>query len=331
MMWYFADWVYLLLLLLIPGLWFWYRRRGQRREATIRFASIRGIHALIGQRQRWKADLLFGLKLTSLALLFLALARPQKGDTIREFSTEGIDIMMVLDISSSMRAVDFQPNRLEAAKTVAREFIEGRQADRIGLVVFAAESFLQCPLTIDYDVLKQLLDQVDIIEEKYDGTSIGMAIANGVNRLRDSQAKSKIMILLSDGRNNAGELDPETAAGMAQAFGIKIYTIGAGKLGQAPYPVQLPGGRIQYRLIDVEIDEPVLQGIANSTGGRYFRATDEAHLSSIYEEISTMEKTEVKVKEYVNYNDLYPLFLLPGFLLIVVTILLELTVWRRFP
>jgi len=139
------------------------------------------------------------------------------------------------------------------------------------------------------------------------------------------------MILLSDGRNNAGELDPETAAGMAQAFGIKIYTIGAGKLGQAPYPVQLPGGRIQYRLIDVEIDEPVLQGIANSTGGRYFRATDEAHLSSIYEEISTMEKTEVKVKEYVNYNDLYPLFLLPGFLLIVLTILLELTVWRRFP
>lgn len=330
-MWYFADWGFLLLLLLMPGLWFWYRRRGQRREATIRYFSIQGIKELAGRRQDWKADLLFILKLTSLALLLLTLARPQKGDTVREFSTEGIDIMMVLDISSSMRAVDFRPNRLEAAKTVASEFIEGRQADRIGLVVFAAESFLQCPLTIDYDVLKQLLDQVDIIEEKYDGTSIGMAIANGVNRLRDSKGRSKIMILLSDGRNNAGELDPETAAGMAQAFGIKIYTIGAGKLGQAPYPVQLPGGRIQYRLIDVEIDEPVLQGIANSTGGSYFRATDEAHLSSIYEEISKMEKTEVKVKEYVNYHDLYPVFLLPAFLLIVMTIILELAVWRRFP
>jgi len=331
MMWYFADWGYLLLLLLIPGLWFWYRRRGQRREATIRYASIRGIQALAAPRQAWKAALLFALKLAALALLFLALARPQKGDTIREFSTEGIDRMMVLDISSSMRAVDFQPNRLEAAKTVAREFIEARQADRIGLVVFAAESFLQCPLTIDYDVLKQLLDQVTIIEEKYDGTAIGMAIANGVNRLRESQAKSKIMILLSDGRNNAGELDPETAAGMAQAFGIKIYTIGAGKLGQAPYPVQLPGGRTQYRLIDVEIDEPVLKGIAKSTGGRYFRATDEAHLDSIYEEISAMEKTEVLVKEYVNYHDLYPVFLLPGFLLIVLAVFLELAVWRRFP
>ena len=328
---YFADWGYLLLLILIPVLWVWYKRRGRRREATIRFSSIASIKALNGHAQGWKADLLFGLKLAALTLLFLALARPQKGETIREFSTEGIDIMMVLDISSSMRAVDFQPNRLEAAKTVARKFIEGRQSDRIGLVVFAAESFLQCPLTIDYDVLKKLLDQVDIIEEKYDGTSIGMAIANGVNRLRDSQASSKIMILLSDGRNNAGELDPETAADMARAYNIKIYTIGAGKLGQAPYPVQLPGGQIQYRLIDVEIDEDLLQSIANNTGGRYFRATDETHLASIYEEISKMEKTEVKVKEYTDYHDLYPIFLLPGFLMIIISLILELAVWRRFP
>ncbi len=328
---YFADWGFLVLLVLVPVLWFWYKRRGHWREATIRYSSLRAIKDLSGHRQGWKADLLFGLKLAGLAFLFLALARPQKGDTLREFTTEGIDIMMVLDISSSMRAVDFQPNRLEAAKTVAREFIEGRQADRIGLVVFAAESFLQCPLTIDYGVLKELLDQVDIVEEKYDGTSIGMAIANGVNRLRDSKAKSKIMILLSDGRNNAGELDPETAAEMAKAFDIKVYTIGAGKLGQAPYPVQVTGGGVQYRLIDVEIDEKVLKGIASTTGGRYFRATDEAHLASIYEEISKMEKTEVKVKEYVNYSDLYPIFLLPGFLLIVLSIVLELAVWRKFP
>lgn len=330
-MWYFADWGILILLLFIPGLWIWYKKRGQRHEATIRYSSIRGIKELSGHRQKWKADVLFGLKLAGLALLFLALARPQQGDTIREFSTEGIDIMMVLDISSSMRAIDFQPNRLEAAKSVAREFIEGRQADRIGLVVFAAESFLQCPLTIDYSVLKELLHQVDIIEEKFDGTAIGIAIANGVNRLRGSSAKSKIMILLSDGRNNAGELDPGTAAEMAEAFGIKIYTIGAGKLGQAPYPVQLPGGRIQHRLIDVEIDEDVLKGISSTTGGKYFRATDEAHLSSIYDEISEMEKTEVKVKEYINYHDLYPVFLLPGFLLIILSCVLEMAVWRKMP
>lgn len=328
---YFADWAYLFLLVLIPGLWLWYRRSGRRREATLRYSSLRGIRALLGARSSRRAELLFGLKLLTLSLLLLALSRPQQGESVKEFNTEGIDIMLVLDISSSMRAVDFQPNRLEAAKMVAREFIEGRRADRIGLVVFAAESFLQCPLTIDYEVLKQLLNQVDIIEEKYDGTAIGMAIANGVNRLRDSIAKSKIMILLSDGRNNAGELDPETAAEMAQAFGIKIYTIGAGKLGQAPYPVQLGGGRVQYRLVDVEIDEAVLQGIARNTGGRYFRATDETHLASIYEEISQLEKTEIRVKEYLQYRDLYPVFLLPAFLLIGLISVLEMGVWRRLP
>ncbi len=328
---YFADWGYLFLLLLIPGLWFWYRRYGRWREGTLRYASLRGIRDLPVQRASRRAGMLYGLRLLALALLILALARPQQGESVKEFQTEGIDIMLVLDISSSMRAVDFQPNRLEAAKTVARQFIEGRQSDRIGLVVFAAESFLQCPLTIDYDVLKQLLDQVDIIEEKYDGTAIGMAIANGVNRLRESAAKSKIIILLSDGRNNAGELDPETAADMAKAFDIKIYTIGAGKLGQAPYPVQMGGGRVQYRLVDVEIDEAVLQGIAQNTGGRYFRATDETHLASIYEEISRLEKTEVRVKEYLQYRDLYPVFLLPAFLLIGLAIILEQGIWRRLP
>jgi Ca-activated chloride channel family protein len=328
---YFADWGYLFFLLLIPGLWFWYRRYGRRREGTLRYASLRGIRDLPVQRAARRAGMLYGLRLLALALLILALARPQQGESVKEFRTEGIDIMLVLDISSSMRAVDFQPNRLEAAKTVARQFIEGRQSDRIGLVVFAAESFLQCPLTIDYDVLKQLLDQVDIIEEKYDGTAIGMAIANGVNRLRESAAKSKIIILLSDGRNNAGELDPETAADMAKAFDIKIYTIGAGKLGQAPYPVQMGGGRVQYRLVDVEIDEAVLQGIAQNTGGRYFRATDETHLASIYEEISRLEKTEVRVKEYLQYRDLYPVFLLPAFLLIGLAIILEQGIWRRLP
>lgn len=330
-MWYFNNWGFLTLLVLIPVLWIWYKRRVQPREATLRYSSIKAIKQLSGQRHQWQNELLFGLKLSSLALLILALARPQKGATIREFTTEGIDIMMVLDISGSMRAVDFQPNRLAAAKSVARQFIEGRQADRIGLIVFAGESFLQCPLTIDYDVLKELLNQVDFIEERYDGTAIGMALANAVNRLRDSTGKSKVIILLSDGRNNAGELAPETAAEMARTFGIKIYTIGAGKLGQAPYPVQIPGGSIQYRLVDVEIDESVMKEIAGATGGRYFRATDETHLSAIYDEISQMEKTEVKVKEYTNYHDLYPYLLLPGLLLIVLSGLLSMVIFRKVP
>jgi Ca-activated chloride channel family protein len=330
-MWYFRNWEFLILLLLIPALWIWYKHRGRQREATLRYSSIKAIEQLTGQRHRWKNELIFGLKLISLVLLILALARPQKGATMREFITEGIDIMMVLDISGSMRAVDFQPNRLEAAKSVARRFIEGRQADRIGLIVFAGESFLQCPLTIDYDVLKELLNQVDFIEEKYDGTAIGMALANAVNRLRDSTGKSKVIILLSDGRNNAGELAPETAAEMAKTFGIKIYTIGAGKLGQAPYPMQLPGGQVQYRLVDVEIDEKVMKEIAATTGGRYFRATDETHLSQIYDEISKMEKTEVKVKEYTNYHDLYPYLLLPGLLLMVLSGIWSMVILRKVP
>ena len=330
-MFYFADWIFLLFLLLIPLIIYWYIKSGNKRESTLRFSSTSDILKITKGHHRWKPLTLFGLKLFGIVLLIIALARPQQGNTTKEFITEGIDIMLVLDISSSMRAVDFQPNRLEATRSVARDFIEGRQSDRIGLVVFAAESFLQCPLTIDYDVLKELLDRVDIIEEKYDGTAIGMAIANAVNRLRDSKAKSRIMILLSDGRNNAGELDPGTAANMAKAFNIKIYTIGAGKRGQARVPITLPGGQVQYRMMDVEIDEDVLIRVADNTGGKYFRATNERSLSTIYNEISHMEKTEVRVKEYYNYKDLFHYFLIPGLVLILTSFGLSLTLWRKTP
>jgi len=330
-MYYFADWEFLLLLIIIPLIVFWYRKKGQKLESTFRYSSVKSILEITGRSQNLKKNLLLGLKLIGIVLFIIALARPQKGNTIKEFTTEGIDIMLVVDISSSMRAVDFKPNRLEAAKTVASNFIRGRRNDRIGLVVFAAESFLQCPLTIDYDVLEQLLAQVDIIEEKYDGTAIGMAIANAVNRLRDSKAKSRVMILLSDGRNNAGELDPGTAADMAKAFDIKIYTIGAGKRGQAPFPVVYPGGQVQYRMIDVEIDEDVLTKIAENTGGKYFRATNEKSLLTIYKEISQMEKTQIKVKEFVNYKDLYHLFLIPGLILIMISWGSGLTFWRKTP
>jgi len=330
-MFYFANWYFLFLLLAIPAIAWWYRRKGHRKEATFRFPSIQSIREISGSKQKWKVQTLFWTKLTAIALLILTLARPQSGSNTREFSTEGIDIILVLDISGSMGAIDFKPNRMEAAKSVAMNFIEGRKDDRIGLVVFAAESFLQCPLTIDYDVLKGLLKQVTIVEQKYDGTAIGMAIANAVNRLRDSQAKSHVMILLSDGRNNAGELDPSTAANMAKAFDIKIYTIGAGKRGQAPYPVQFPDGHTEYRMMDVEIDEGILNAIAQTTGGKYFRATDEKSLSTIYNEISKMEKTEVKVKEFTNYNDLYVWFLLPGLLLLFISAGLSQSIWRKMP
>lgn len=330
-MFYFADWGYLFLLILIPLLIWFYQRYGRRQEATLRYPTLQILKNLSHKKARIKVATIQASKLLGLMLLIFALARPQKGSEVREYSTEGIDIMLVLDISTSMKAVDFKPNRLEAAKTVARKFIDGRHNDRIGLTVFAAESFLQCPLTIDYGVLKELVRQVDFINEKYDGTAIGIAIANATNRLRESQAKSRVMILLSDGRNNAGAIDPRTAAQMAAAFDIKIYTIGAGKLGQAPYPVTLPGGYVQYQLMDVEIDEELLTAIAQMTGGKYFRATDEKSLSTIYEEISNLEKTEIKVKDFVNYSELYHYFLLPAILLLSFASIMELVVWRRLP
>jgi len=328
---YFADWYYLLLLPVVAGLIVWQRRFGHRLESTLRFTAVRRLQALTGRRVGRQPLLMRAINLAGLTLLILALARPQGQDSAKEFLTEGIDIVLLIDISSSMRAVDFKPNRLEAAKSVARQFIEGRSADRIGLIVFAAESFLQCPLTIDYAVLKGLLEQVNIIEERYDGTAIGLAIANAVNRLRDSSARSRVMILLSDGRNNAGELDPATAADMAAAFGIRIYTIGAGKQGQAPYPITYPGGRVQYRMVDVEIDEEVLTTVAQLTGGRYFRATDETSLAIIYDEISRLEKTIIKVKEYTHYREHYPLLLAPALGLLTLGAVLGLTVWRKCP
>jgi Ca-activated chloride channel family protein len=330
-MYYFANWEFLFALILVPIIIYWYYCQGKYQESVLRYPGLKTAIELTQGRHYWKPRLLLTLKLTGLIFLILALARPQKSNTIKEYSTEGIDIMLVIDISSSMRAVDFKPNRLEAAKVVARNFIEERHNDRIGLVVFAAEGFLQCPLTIDYDVLTGLLDQVDIIEEKYDGTAIGMALATAINRLRDSAAKSRVIVFLSDGRNNTGELDPGTAAQMAKTFDIKVYTIGAGTRGQAPYPVRLPGGAIQYRMIDVEIDEAVLNKIANITGGKYFRATDEESLSTIYAEISDMETSEIKVSEYYNYYDLYHYFLLPGLILIMLGYLLGMTIWRKTP
>lgn len=271
------------------------------------------------------------LRVVALFLFILAMARPQAGQKEEEIITEGIDIILTLDTSSSMKAEDFKPqNRLGAAKEVMREFIKSRQHDKIGIVVFARYSFTQCPLTLDYGVLLDLLDNIHIgiIE---DGTAIGTAIANSVNRLRDSNAKSKVIIILTDGVNNAGKIDPQTAAKAAQALGVKIYTIGAGKPGGALYPVEDPIFGKRYVKMDTEIDEVLLKEIANQTGGMYFRAKDEKGLSQIYEIIGKLEKTEVETKEYANYTELFGRFVLLGFLMVLLEIVLSNTVFRKIP
>ncbi|OGV95464.1 MAG: aerotolerance regulator BatA, partial [Melioribacter sp. RIFOXYB12_FULL_38_5] len=259
----------------------------------------------------------------------IAAARPQSFSSGENFYTEGIDIAMVLDISGSMLAEDFKPNRLEAAKKVIDEFIKGRTVDKIGLVIFSGESFTQCPLTIDYSVLRNLLKdiQMGMIE---DGTAIGNAIANGVNRLKDSKAKSKVMILLTDGVNNAGHIDPLTAAQIAQKFGIRIYAIGVGTMGQAPYPFQTPFG-IRYQMVPVEIDENILKQIASATGGKYFRATNNRKLAQIYDEIDHLEKTRVEVTSYRHARELYFGWALAGLLLLFVEVALSKTYLKRLP
>ncbi|MCF7885929.1 MAG: VWA domain-containing protein [Candidatus Marinimicrobia bacterium] len=330
-MFYFNQPYFLFLLLIIPGLIYWYRRKMAKKSAAIRFPSIKYFKKLNWQDQSWKQHTLFGVKMVAIALLVLALARPRKVNTEQEFFTEGIDIVLVIDISSSMKALDFKPNRLEAAKEVGLKFIQGRSNDRIGLITFAAESFLQCPLTVDYNVLENFMQRIEPVERKFDGTAIGMAIAHGINRLRDSNAKSKVMILLSDGRNNAGELDPATATGLAKEYGIKIYTIGAGKRGKARIPVKTYGGRTVTQLVDVRIDEKTMQEIAQQTGGKYFRATDKQSLFNIYKEISKMEKTEIKVKKYYNYEEKYFWFLMPGIFLLLMAGIFENSIWRQIP
>ncbi len=266
-----------------------------------------------------------------LGLTVIAAARPQAGHGEQEVFTEGIDIMLVLDISTSMMAEDFKPdNRLAVSKNVIRNFIKGRQGDRIGLVVFARQAFTQCPLTTDYNLLIEYLEEVDFNMVE-DGTAIGLALAIAGNHLRESDAKSKIIVLLTDGVNNAGQIDPITAAKAIQALDIKTYTIGAGKQGMVDYPVHSPIFGKQYRKIRSEIDEETLKEVAGITDGRFFRATNSEALQEIYDEISAMEQTKIEVKEYYRYEEMYLSFLSWGILLIGLALLLNSTVIRSAP
>ena len=299
---------YLLLLIFIPFLILWYQKNGKNNEAVFLISSREFLSERIINSGRKKNTLLKSAHLLILILIIIGLSRPRLIDKITETSVEVVDMILVLDISSSMLADDFQPNRLEAVKITATNFINSRKSDRIGIIVFAGESFIQCPLTVDKSVLKSLIDEINIVSKEYDGTAIGMAIANATNRLRKSSVKSKVMVLLSDGSNNSGEIDPRTSAELAAQYGIKIYTIGAGT-NQAF--TRIPG----RGLIKNEIDEETLQFIADKTGGKFFRATDIKALESIYNEIDVLERSEIEVKEYSNYTEIYIWILFPALML----------------
>lgn len=317
-------WLLLLLPMLI-GLQFW--RYFKDRRPTLIFSDTSKLTDLPGNWRKYGIWLGPIARWLAFALIVMALARPQLKNTTVERSAEGIDIVLVLDISTSMKAEDLKPNRFEAAKSVAIDFIDKRLSDRIGLVVFARKSFTVVPPTLDYQLLKQLLDdvQMGIVE---DGTAIGMGIATAVNRLKESEAKSKVIILLTDGQNNSGEIDPVTAADLAVTYGIKIYTIGAGTRGTAPYPVQDPIFGKRYQNVKVDIDEEMLTEIASMSDGAYFRATNTERLEEIYNQIDELEKTEIEELIYTDYEDLYPWYLLPAIALVLFSIVSDKVLFR---
>jgi Ca-activated chloride channel family protein len=310
---------------------YYHRKHRRFKSATIKYSDLKIVRrAGRSTRQRYRF-LLTAFRIMAVLLFIVAFARPRSGTELTEVTSEGIDIMMALDVSSSMQAEDFKPNnRLYVAKEEIKKFVERRINDRIGLVVFARYSFTQCPLTTDYSVLLNFIDQVNfgLVE---DGTAIGMALINGVNRLRESEAKSRIMILLTDGDNNAGEIDPVTAAALAEAMDIKIYTIGAGKPGNAMYPVQDPLFGKRYVYQPTHIDEETLKQIAEKTHGKYFRARSGEELEQIYAEIDGMEKTEVKTATHIQYSELFHYFIYAGLLLLILEVILAHTYFRKLP
>ncbi len=329
---HFADPWFLLLLALVPLLVWRYLRRMRRGEGSLRFGSTL---ALEGVRPSWTVHMrhaLFGAKLIALVLVTVAMARPQRGNEEEEYLTEGVDIIVALDASGSMAAEDFEPqNRLFVAKLVTQEFVEGLRHDRVGLVVFAAKAITRCPLTLDYGVLLNILEGTELgtIE---DGTAIGNALATCLNRLRDSKAKSRVIILVTDGVNNRGEIQPLDAAKIAHSLGVKIYTVGVGSQGVARFPVtdQSTGKKV-YVDLPVEIDEDSLRQIAGITGGIYYRATDAPSLERIFESIGRLEKTEIRVKTYTHYNERFVSLLLPALAVVLAAAVAGFTRFEKVP
>lgn len=325
----FANIEYLFLLLLLIPYIVWYIVKHKSSEATLQISDARVYAHTPKSYKNYLLHIPFLLRITAIVLVILVLARPQTTDNWQNSEIEGIDIMLAIDVSTSMLAEDLKPNRLEAAKEVAAEFINGRPNDNIGVTLFAAESFTQCPLTVDHAVLLNLIKDVQCgyIE---DGTAVGMGIANAVTRLKDSKAKSKVVILLTDGTNNRGDISPLTAAEIAKSFGIRVYTIGVGTNGMAPYPYPV-GDKIQYIQTKVEIDEKTLTQIAGATEGNYFRATSNSKLKEVYQEIDKLEKTKLNVKEYSKRHEEYRTFAVIAFLCILLEVLLRNSILKKIP
>ena len=307
----------------------WYILKQKKINAGMQISSLKGFANIPVTYKYYLRHLVFTLRMLAVSALIFALARPQSTNSWQNITTEGIDIIMALDVSTSMLAMDLKPNRLEAAKNVAQDFVKQRINDRIGIVVFAGESFTQCPLTTDHKVLVNLFGDIKtgLIE---DGTAIGMGLATSVNRIKDSEAKSKVIILLTDGVNNQGDISPITAAEIAKTFGIRVYTIGVGTMGEAPYPVQTPFGK-SVQNMEVKIDETTLKQIAKDTDGAYFRATDNAQLAEIYTEIDKLEKSKIDVQEFRNENEEFLFFALIGLGLFLLEIVVRFTLLKPRP
>lgn len=325
----FANSGYLFLLLLLVPYIVWYVMKRKKNEAALQVSDTYVYTHAPKSYKNYLLHVPFALRIVSLVLIVLVLARPQTTNSWQNSEVEGIDIMLAIDVSTSMLAEDLKPNRLEAAKEVAAEFINGRPNDNIGITLFAGESFTQCPLTVDHAVLLNLVKDAKcgLIE---DGTAVGMGIANAVTRLEKSKAKSKVIILLTDGTNNKGDISPLTAAEVAHSFGIRVYTIGVGTNGVAPYPYPV-GGTVQYVNLPVEIDEKTLTQIANTTEGNYFRATSNSKLKEVYKEIDKLEKTKLNVKEYSKRQEEYQWFALGALLCILLEVLLRNSILKKIP
>ena len=293
-----------------------------KKTSSVQVSSFNSLKNFFGNQGKIKVFFINTLFIVALLLIIVGFARPQISSLDKDITVEVIDIVLVLDTSSSMLAEDFKPNRLEAVKDAAKEFIKNRSGDRIGLLVFGKDTFIQCPLTIDYSVLNNLLSEVTVMEPKYDGTAIGVAIANGVNRLRSSDSESKVIILLSDGSNNVGSIDPISAAKIAKEYNIKVYTIGAGTNQSI---TQIPG----RGFVRNEIDEDTLKGIAEVTNAKYFRATDKKSLSGIYTEIDNLEKSEITVSYFSSYQEIYIWFLIIGFFFLIISEILRAYYFRK--
>lgn len=321
------EYLFFLLLLIPVGFWYWWKMGNS--DASVQISTVSKLKKLPKTKRLKFRHLPFILRMLTLTSLIFAIARPQTSSSWKTESTEGIDIMMAVDISGTMLAEDLRPNRVEAAKTVASEFIVSRPNDNIGLVVFAAESFTFCPLTIDHNVLLNLFSQVkyDMVP---DGTAIGLGLANAVNRVKEGKAKSKVVILLTDGSNNQGDIAPITAAEIAKTFGIRVYSIGIGSYGMVNIPVPTPFG-VQYQKMKSEFDEGTLKQIADKTGGKYFRATTNTRLREIYQEIDQLEKTKINVKQFNNKTEVFYIFGILAFLFLFAEILLKNTWLRTAP